>query len=505
MELTYRTFLKEGIDLAPLDIEKSTNDDTYFCTPKGARIIGWAGVDGIHYCFIRGFGEMVFAVSPMNIAPHYVHPLARNFADFLRLLLACGGSAALEQAWQWDAGHFAEYLRENPPTQKQKIVLARIAEQTGLSPMEDPWQYLHELQSSFDYSKIQYTKEFYDLDLNPEVPQQAPEWTVTFYGDFGGNCGVGRAGKELEIHREFEWAGRHWIIPAAYLCGKGLVMDLCMRVEPSDIRVFMKKWDLDSENVSHQSLSEEQQMQMNLDNPLSLDFNSVLELNGKELRPNHGLGIAYDPCLLSEIDRDAKYVIDHYGLNPNFGWMIWRSCYPWATKRKPVIQTLAVTMIQEKVPRPGPRFQVFHPGDTVAFSYGGQEHVLTVQEYEAQTMDMSRMPQEGLEYPEHYMAMSYTVTPELPDGTMTLNDCNSGDRPRQVPTAPGQRVAVSCAVIGMVGGAGGRTSILYGEDKQGKLHAACSSLHFAPVEQVEWQMVFYEKQFENTTVDLIQP
>ncbi|WP_222860695.1 hypothetical protein [Paenibacillus antibioticophila] len=55
-------------------MEQRQNDPPYFCTPKGARMIGWAGVDGIHFCFVRGFGEMVFAVSPMNTAGNYVHP-----------------------------------------------------------------------------------------------------------------------------------------------------------------------------------------------------------------------------------------------------------------------------------------------------------------------------------------------------------------------------------------------------------------------------------------------
>ena len=76
---TYPAFRKTGIDLAPLGMGQRPETETYFCTPRGARIFGWAGVDGIHFCFIRGFGEMVFAVSPMNLAPHYVHPLARNF------------------------------------------------------------------------------------------------------------------------------------------------------------------------------------------------------------------------------------------------------------------------------------------------------------------------------------------------------------------------------------------------------------------------------------------
>lgn len=46
MKLTYLKFLKYGIDLAPLGLEQRTGDETYFCTPKGAKVIGWAGVDG---------------------------------------------------------------------------------------------------------------------------------------------------------------------------------------------------------------------------------------------------------------------------------------------------------------------------------------------------------------------------------------------------------------------------------------------------------------------------
>ena len=110
----------------------------YFCTPRGASIIGCAGVDGIHYCFVRGFGETVFAVSPMNAAPDFVHPLAKSFEDFLRLLLACGDAAALEQAWMLDKTQFESFLKENPATEDQKETLAEIAEKMKLTAMEHP-------------------------------------------------------------------------------------------------------------------------------------------------------------------------------------------------------------------------------------------------------------------------------------------------------------------------------------------------------------------------------
>ena len=101
MAFTYQTFLKRGIDLAPLGWETEGAFIPYFCTPRGAKVLGWAGVDGIHYCTIRGFGEMIFAVSLMNIGD-YVHPIARNFEDLLRLLLSCTDMAALGQCYACD-------------------------------------------------------------------------------------------------------------------------------------------------------------------------------------------------------------------------------------------------------------------------------------------------------------------------------------------------------------------------------------------------------------------
>lgn len=136
MDKTFKKFLQRGLSLSTVGVEHCEDKEPYFCTPKGASIFGWTGVDGIHFCFIRGSGSMVFAVSPMNEASDFVHPLARNFADFLRLLLACGDVAALEQAWMWREAQFETFLRENPPTQEQREQLAEAASELKLSPME---------------------------------------------------------------------------------------------------------------------------------------------------------------------------------------------------------------------------------------------------------------------------------------------------------------------------------------------------------------------------------
>ena len=510
MATSYSQFQKKHIDLTPVGLEKSNDPGTYFCTPKGASIIGFAGVDGIHYCFVRGFGEMVFAVSPMNTAPDYVHPLAKDFTDFLRLLLACGDAAALEQAWMWDKAQFESFLKENPATEDQKETLAEIAEKMKLTAMEQPWEYIKSLQSSFDYSKIKYTEEYYDIDMNQAEEPTVPEWKVYFEGNFWGHQGKDHAGKEIPIGKQFEWAGHHWLIPAAYACSKGLVIDFCMRVEADEIRAFMKKWNLTQENDSRENFTREQQMELELDNPLCLHFNPRLDLNDHELRASHGCAVTYNPCLPDGmgIDLEAKWAMEHYGLGPAYGWVISRNAFPWGYKRRPDIKTLSLTMEQQPVSIPGPHFTVKAPGDSFRFVHPVSQtaYTLTVQELEQQTLPKNSFGSDRWFYPTHFTAMSYTLSPEASE-RISVSDSDDSDKPLEIMPdhdsfAPSASSNVAC--IGIIGGSDGPTAIVFGGSSQGKLCAACSALHFEPVQHdIEWRITFHEKSFDDYTVALI--
>lgn len=91
------SYIRSKLDLSHIGFQRGEKESGYFCTPVLSRVIGWAGVDGIHFCTTKGFEEMIFAVSPANCPGEYVHPVAKNFEDFLRLLLACNDTAAIEQ------------------------------------------------------------------------------------------------------------------------------------------------------------------------------------------------------------------------------------------------------------------------------------------------------------------------------------------------------------------------------------------------------------------------
>ncbi len=201
-------------------------------------------------------------------------------------------------------------------------------------------------------------------------------WKVYFEGNFWGPHSRDHAGKEIRIDQEFDWAGHHWIVPAAYSCGKGLVIDFCMQVSVERIRSFIEKWNLslenDSyenghhwivpaayscgkglvidfcmqvsverirsfiekwnlslENDSYENLTKEQQMQMEIENPLCLDFRPCIELNGNTLRMSHSCGLSFNPCLPKRRfhEPETKEVMEYYGLDESFGWIIGRSAF----------------------------------------------------------------------------------------------------------------------------------------------------------------------------------
>lgn len=509
MASVYQKFRGTGIDLGPLGVLRG-DGPAYFCTPKGASVFGWAGVDGIHYCFIRGFGEMVFAVSPMNTAPDFVHPLARNFTDFLRLLLACGDAGALEQAWMWDERQFAAFLRDNPASEEQKEVLAGIAQKMKLTAMEQPWRYIHDLQKGFDYSRIRYMEEYDDPDMNPAAQPAVPEWKVCFDGGFWGPRGRARAGQEIPIGKAFAWAGHHWLFPAAYACGKGLVVDLCMRAEAEAVRAFTEKWGLCAGEDACGRLTREQQMQMESEDPLRLHFNPRLELNGHPLRTTHGWSVVYDPCLPEGegCQPEAGWAVDHYGLDTAAGWAIYRFAFPWPGKRRPPVKRLLLTMEQEPAAVPGPHFTARAPGDVFRFVHPVRrtEYTLTVQTLEGQTLPEGAFGGDGRRYPTHFTAMQYTLSPEA-SGQMTISDCADSDRPLEI-TAPDHGFAPSArsdACVAIIGGADGPTAIALNSSLRGRPHTACSALHFQPVGQdIVWRITFYEKQYEDGVFALIE-
>lgn len=501
----YQKMKKQNFNFAAIGLEQRECEGTYFCTPKGANIIGWAGVDGIHYCTIRGFGEMIFAVSPMNLPGEYVHPIAKNFEELLGLLISCGSMDAIEQAYRWDLEQFETYLKDNQPSETFALAVQEIQERFGISAIEQPYFYLKELQGSFEYGRIKYTEDYYDEDLNPGMELEPEEWKVTFDGDFHRNRG--RAGKEIAVKKSFVWGKEKWYIPAIYACKEGLIADFCKETDCDTMKAFLDKWNLPEAMYQY---SEEQQEMIRNENPGNAEFTPLLFLNGKQLQWKHSYGDSWIPesCLEEECYRGtgAKKALDYYGLDLNHGWTIRRFAFSWATKNKPTIKTLNLLMQRDPETIYGMHFVLPSEQEKIVFNHPvtGEEYTLSIQEFEFQQMKQSHFQNDTMEYPEHFAVMTYTIEPEISGRDFMLRDCNDGDHPRLKNPDPNEFSPVGVSAVGIIGGADGPTVVFMANGTSAKLRTACSSLYFEKPESIEWHMEFQVKTMEDIAVKIIE-
>jgi len=509
---TYEAYKNNEFDLSAFGINRCGDDYSYFCTPVGAKVIGCPGVDGIHYCMVEGFGELVFAISPMNCPGEYVHPVAKNFDDFLRLLLVCDGDAAIEQCWQWSQEQFDKFMGEQEVLPETKEAAMSLMELTGLEPAELPYRYIRDLQKSFNYKSIQFSEEYYNT-VPPEGPaepeeilceQPATPWAV-YYGDnFWASDHKDAPCKEISLEKHYQWAGREWYIPSIYTCDKGIVVDILMRVNAAEFQSFVDKWGVTVEN--EHTFSKEQRKRMERENPLNFHFRAVLNVNGIDMPSKRGCSTMYAPSMAETHEEEQLRLIDYYNLDRYSCWVIQRSCYPWINGQTMDITTMEITMKQQPMFVPGETFETRAAGEVHTFHNPttGSIHTLTVQEFEAKEMDMNFPGIENREYPSHHIVMTFTLEPELSQTDFSITDSLQSDEPRVIPGHTSEHKSKGAEAIGIIGGADGPTAIIMGTPKtKGQLHAAVSRCCFEPFDTVRWQLSFKEKPITEKTVELM--
>ena len=335
-------------------------------------------------------------------------------------------------------------------------------------------------------------------------------WKVYFGEGFWGHHRTGKKGIEISVNKSFTWNGNEWYIPSVYACGQGLVIDFCAAIEPEKIKAFLEKVEL--YGYREDMWSEEVKEEMHRSNPTDISFDATVFVNGKELSRSNCCGFGYvPPELLPEGaagEEEAKAILEHYGLDNSLGWSFHRASFPWATVRKPKIAKIKLSMEVQPTAITGPKFKASDVGEKINFVHPvtGVEHTLTLGECEPQILDTKRMEElhrGEFEYPSHFQRLIYTVEPELSGLQFSIQDVNRGDSPKLRPKKSDAFLPTVVASIGVIGRTDGLTAIFVASgSRAGKPRAACSSLYFEPVEEVQWKMIFHEKLCEGITVDL---
>ncbi len=483
----YETYKKNPFSLAPFGIEKGDTRSDYFCTPRGAVILGWTGVDGIHYCMLKSHGETVFAVNPMADPKKHAFPVAENFEGFLRLLITCHHEAVLEQAHAWTREQYAQFLADNPITPEQKSAADSLAAQFGLTPVGDPYAELKEIYDAFDFDTVPYKKDYYEWVPVEEKPVKR-EWKV--YYSTCGETGEKRerAGRELALGASFRFDGHDWTAPAAYVCRDGIVLDLFCEIPSEEIRSFHERWTNPANGEDAETIARQ--------NPFGMTFSSVLTVNGREHINRRGQWGQYVsiPELREQYNTGGmEEALAHYGLSPEECWMQCRLAFAWADGVKPKIRSLALCLTKKPTAIPGPCFTVERVGQVIPFTHPitKTEHTLTVLAY--QDGELEQTETGGWILPPHYTELTGRVDPPIPAANLKIRDVRQND--------PVKRSKIDrdgwegAASVGIIGGADGPTAVVISRPKPsdtGTDHTAVSAMTYEKQERVEWRLTFFE-------------
>lgn len=472
MNKEFAAFLHTGIDLSCCGLIVDNDFYPYFCTPKDASYIGRAGVDGIHFCFVRGFGETIFSVSPMSSFPDYVHPVARSFNDFLRLIISCGDTAAIEQAYAFDHQQFDNFLSETKVSadNNQFNSIKNLAEKLNLNPIEDPYKYIRDLQSAFDYSKIKYTEDFYDSEMNPSAP--LPEWKVYYGSGFTEKSKRSRAGSEYIVNHKVSWAGASWHILSLYHTGKGIVADIFIQTDKAE---------------------------------LCEKFNPFIISGGRRI---------YSNGAVSAYSRDNTYEIrairKHYKIaDDTDDFAIMRFFFSCSIKQK-ALESKIIKFVFSLDPSEvyGKSFKVHEAGEKVEILNHDNAHccTLTVIDYrkESYTEDYAKT---GFFIPQNFFTLSYSLDDEKSYNEFRIRDICTGDQPLEFLPSNHQNTQPDFnSAIAVIGGADGPTVLIGSscEINGQHIHTVCSSLYFAEPHEITWAPVFMVKQEKDleTTLSL---
>jgi len=161
--------LNIATDLSPIGLIRNKDYGGYFCTPKSAVVFANLGVDGIHFCILPDEKDLtlenspVYVVSPMT-PDHYVEVVAENFNDFLSLVVSVKDAGALECISFVEKEGFLEHLQDipqgNPEVEK---AITALSKSFSVKSIVDVYDYVKQTQAKTDFTKIQYTDEYYEL------------------------------------------------------------------------------------------------------------------------------------------------------------------------------------------------------------------------------------------------------------------------------------------------------------------------------------------------------
>ena len=300
----------------------------------------------------------------------------------------------------------------------------------------------------------------------------------------------------LPINHSFLWEEQEILIPAVYVGKAGAVLDVCAKIPIEDMAAFLKKWDY-KRRMSLKTPEEFEQI--DADNPGSREFAVEICLDGTPLVLRMSSSLRWYPESVIQMgnanpasedgfenNKSAEEWMRAYSCNKGCCWYFERLSYNW--NGEPILspQKISLAFRANLISITAGHFSTGGScdGKTVktADPITGQEYTLTLHSCEQIRNSFAEIGAKGVVYPECCQILSYSIAPEIDHSLFCIRDCAEGDHPRMGDTQEPPS------------GSNGPTAVfMAGKNAAPDNRMAVSSLHFEPVSEVQWRMVFQIK------------
>ena len=307
----------------------------------------------------------------------------------------------------------------------------------------------------------------------------------------------------LPVNHSFLWGEQEIHIPAVYVGKAGAALDVCAKIPIEDMAAFLKKWDY-KRRMSLKTPEEFEQI--DADNPGSREFVVEICLDGTPLVLRMSSSLRWYPESVIQMgnanpasedgfenNKSAEEWMRAYSCDKGCCWYFERLSYNW--NGEPILspQKISLAFRANLISITAGHFSTGGScdGKTVktADPITGQEYTLTLHSCEQIRNSFAEIGAKGVVYPECCQILSYSIAPEIDHSLFCIRDCAEGDHPRMGDTQEPPS------------GSNGPTAVfMAGKNAAPDNRMAVSSLHFEPVSEVQWRMVFQIKPKNDTEI-----
>lgn len=306
----------------------------------------------------------------------------------------------------------------------------------------------------------------------------------------------------IKMAVSFSWKNEEWLIPAVYPFPGGLVVDVVRKLPFYHLKNRLTIYEKDKNAEYHSPL---ERLLMDRHDPFRFYPTGHLLTGNDCIDEWRSERFIWNPLRMSPIASkehySAKKLMEHYGLDLNTGWVIFRMCFK-SEFLSFYDQELTLMLEAPDEPVPGPTLKIEEAGQLIVFQnpLTKKAEMITVTVLENGVIEHPFKKPGPVKYPANYVILHYRFHPEKKDQQYCLMDTRLTDAPIELEPCEG----LTYAHTEEAEPCDPRFSKVTLRDymAENRNRAAYSSLTHYPRLTTEWQFVAIHKERKNVRVKL---